>query len=99
MGLGHVFDLTGPRVLPPLSIFISKRDAAQFLFTWENDLVGKASRYSTKQADEMITLSVLTKIDLCLLPLLLLASFLAALDKVRTAARSSLPSTSTIPML
>ena len=31
----------------------------------------------------MMSLSVLNKIDLCLLPLLLLASFLAALDKVR----------------
>ena len=42
----------------------------------------------------MVPLSVLTKIDLYLLPLLLLASFLAALDKVRTTARSTLPVTS-----
>lgn len=38
-------------------------------------------------------MSVLTKIDIFLLPLLLLAAFLSALDKVRTALfHSHLPS-------
>lgn len=40
----------------------------------------------------MKSMSVLTKIDLFLLPLLLLAAFLSALDKVRIAVfNSSLP--------
>lgn len=45
-----------------------------------------------KKGDKMKSMSVLTKIDLFLLPLLLLAAFLSALDKVRIAVfHSHLP--------